>query len=557
MRRGRAPVLLVGLLLVVGSAASPAAAQSGGPHVSGVVADPASSSTDTQNNVRIGGSVYTFDLESDGNYHLRGYACNKKGSPSDQANHPAVEAYLDAPVTYSLAGDVMPGSGTLQQAGVADQAGATRDEAKACDYVHDDSPPESFWRNMRFDLAFSKAQLGPLVGRRLYVSGAWHAPADYLPRVQEAQLANSPVIVPSLTVDPLTVGCSGAPATVFVGEAVTWTASPGGGTGLYSFAWHDDDGHSDTTGPSAQWQPAPYATSGLKTTEVTVFDNNTPPAMRSATCQLTVILAVNSAVLPGSRSVLVGSPATAFLAAAVVSASQSATGCGIARGTDVPAEFAFQETDPATNVPTGTPNTLFDLAPSTFKTFVVSLTPTAPFEPTEVAFDIVCADGSRSTAMDGINTLTLSGSTTPVPDLLALAATPSNDGILRIKDGSTGAFAIATVNVGAASLFDAVVSDTSGHVPPAQLTVCQTDQRGQCLFPPLPGRVIFSAAQGETPTFSVFVTPNASVPLDLEHNRIFVEFKDVPGVVRGRTSVAVTTVEATTPDLATRMTQPR
>ena len=44
-----------------------------------------------------------------------------------------------------------------------------------------------------------------------------------------------------------------------------------------------------------------------------------------------------------------------------------------------------------------------------------------------------------------------------------------------------------------------------------------------------------------TPTFGIFATATGSVPFDPANNRIFVQFGDEGGVVRGSTSVAVET----------------
>ena len=55
-----------------------------------------------------------------------------------------------------------------------------------------------------------------------------------------------------------------------------------------------------------------------------------------------------AAVLPSSRSVQVGTPATAF-ATIINTASNMATGCTISPLTSIPATFTFQTTDPATN----------------------------------------------------------------------------------------------------------------------------------------------------------------------------------------------------------------
>ncbi len=485
----------------------------------------------------IGGAVYTFNLESDGQFHLRGYACIRKGNTTDQGNHPSVEAYLGAPVVFGPDGSPLPGSGTLVKAGVADQSESTEEEAKACDYIHDDSPPEAFWRSMRFNLAFSKAELAPIVGRRLYVSGVWRSPSTPIP--VEAQLANSPRVVPEdLMLDPLTVACTGPTGSPGIADKVTWTATAQGGTGLYAFAWSDDQGNSDTTGSTAQWSTGPYPTSGAKVTTVTVLDNRLQRIPSSAQCQVSVVLDVNASVLPSSRSVALNQTATAFLAAAVASTLEPATGCTI-KPDQLSTDFSFQETDPTTNAPTGQPNAMFDLPASSYKTFVVSLTPSAELAPTEVWLNVSCAKGAQSTKVSGVNTLLLSASTEAVADVIAVAATPSNDGTLTVETGDPGAFAIAAVNLGVTSGLAVVVSDTSGLVPAGRLSICQTNAQGQCLVAPSAGGILVTLAQGGTATFSVFVAPTVAIPSDPEKNRLVVEFRDFFGVVRGRTSVAI------------------
>src|SRR5262249_35431239 len=67
-----------------------------------------------------------------------------------------------------------------------------------------------------------------------------------------------------------------------------------------------------------------------------------------------------AAVLPWSRSVMVGSVATAFVTI-VAAGTEAATGCTIAPTTTVPAIFHFQSTDPATNAVTGTPDKPVDI----------------------------------------------------------------------------------------------------------------------------------------------------------------------------------------------------
>ncbi len=164
-----------------------------------------------------------------------------------------------------------------------------------------------------------------------------------------------------------------------------------------------------------------------------------------------LITVLAAAVLPSSRSVQVGSAATAF--ATVINAGPT-TGlsCGIAPLTSLPATFTFQTTDPATNQVTGAPNTVVDIAPGTSQPFVIAFTPTGTAPPTDVQLSFACANSVPALIISGVNTLLLSASASPVPDIVALAATVNNDGIVNIPGPTgTGAFAVATVNVGSSA----------------------------------------------------------------------------------------------------------
>ena len=145
------------------------------------------------------------------------------------------------------------------------------------------------------------------------------------------------------------------------------------------------------------------------------------------------------------------------------------------------------------------------------------------------------------TPLVGINTLLLSASSTPVADIVALAATVSKDGIVTIPGNSgTGAFAVAAMNVGAGSAITAS-ANFGGASLPAAAFICQTNPgTGQCLD--VPGaQVSVQIAAGQAPTFSIFVQGSGVIPFDAAANRVFVEFRDAGDVVRGKTSVAVRT----------------
>jgi len=134
-----------------------------------------------------------------------------------------------------------------------------------------------------------------------------------------------------------------------------------------------------------------------------------------------------------------------------------------------------------------------------------------------------------------------------VPDVVALAATPTQDGILNIV-GPTGsaAFGVATTNAGAGGII-AALADTGDAQVPVALTICETHPDGLCKAPPAPSTSRRVEAN-ETPTYSVFVTSHQSIPFDPANTRVFVRFNEDATcegtsavVTRGSTSIAVRT----------------
>lgn len=251
-----------------------------------------------------------------------------------------------------------------------------------------------------------------------------------------------------------------------------------------------------------------------------------------------------AALLPLSRSVPVGSPATVF--ASVINPG-NITAEAVAfelnplpTGARLPATLTFQTTD-AANQPSGVAGVPVDIPAGKAQSYLITIVPTAAFEPTELTFDVSGSNTSRAHVVPGVNTLFLAASVTPVADVVALAATLDNDGLVKIPGSAgTGVFAVATVNLGVAA--DITVSaDTGDAGLPVALSLCQTDSAtGQCLAPPA-DRVTTRIDQGATPTFGVFVTGGGSIAFDPATNRLFVRFTDASGVIRGATSVAVRT----------------
>ena len=101
--------------------------------------------------------------------------------------------------------------------------------------------------------------------------------------------------------------------------------------------------------------------------------------------------------------------------------SEVATGVSIAPSTNIPAAFLYQTTDQATNALTGSPNVPADIPAGKSQSFVIAFTPSAPFPPTDVTFTFAGGNTFPVDPRTGLNTLLLSASLAPVPDVVALA----------------------------------------------------------------------------------------------------------------------------------------
>jgi hypothetical protein len=278
-------------------------------------------------------------------------------------------------------------------------------------------------------------------------------------------------------------------------------------------------------------------TYGPTTITFTNSDTGQGTQARMATLTVTSLL---SAVLPQSRSVQVNGTATAF-ATLINTGVNTASGCSIAPATSLPLTFNYQTTNPSTNAVTGSPNTPVNVAAGASQSFVIALTPTAVIASDELGFNFQCTNAAPAPIIAGVNTLLLSASTTPTPDIIALAATIQNDGIVHVTGSpSQGVFAIATFNLGPSDSIT-VSANTGAIVLPVAITICQTNPTsGQCLQTPGP-TVSTTIGTNATPTFGIFVAASGTVPFDPAHNRIFVQFTDSSRSIRGATSVAVET----------------
>jgi hypothetical protein len=280
--------------------------------------------------------------------------------------------------------------------------------------------------------------------------------------------------------------------------------------------------------------------SGTGTCTVTPIGSTVVSATFDASGAAAPVNALAASILPSGRSAQVGAPATAF-ATVLNGGVTTANAVGIFLATAVPVNFKFNATDCLTNAIVGGDNVPVNISPGGRACYVISLTPTAPFGPTNVAFTYSGTNTLPVPTLTGLNTLLLSAATGPVPDIVALAATPSGDGVANISLATTtGVFAVATANVGASGMITAML-DTGAANLPLTAAICQTDGlTGQCISNVGPN-VVTQIGAGATPTFGIFLSERAAISFDPANNRVFVRFIDSGGVTRGSTSVAVRT----------------
>ncbi len=256
-------------------------------------------------------------------------------------------------------------------------------------------------------------------------------------------------------------------------------------------------------------------------------------------------MALFASALPLMRSVEFQQSTATFFVTMIVTGTGVATGCRISPSTPIAANFLFQTTDAGNNL-VGFPDIPENIAGGAAQTFLLAFEPTASFPATEVQLEFVCNGAGPAGVISGVNTVIVSS--TGGPDIVALALTLSNDGIVNILGANgAGAFAVATVNLGTGGNITAS-ANTGGllsaafgtqAVLPISIGLCRTDAQGQCATQ-IQSSVTQQIDPNETPTFAVFVTGQGVVPFDPANNRIFVLFSEGT-TLRGATSVAVRT----------------
>ncbi len=249
--------------------------------------------------------------------------------------------------------------------------------------------------------------------------------------------------------------------------------------------------------------------------------------------------ALNAAVLPYARAVGLGETATAF-GTLINSGTLTATNCSLGLPSGIPATFTYQTTD-AGNALVGNPNTPASIPPGATQGFVFGITPTATFAATEIPLIFDCTNSDPAPSHAGVNTFILSASEQVPADLVAIASTVNNDGIVHLDPQSgVGFFAAAAVNIGSTGTITVSADDGERNLP-ITLEVCETTASGQRI-----GSCAASLSRNVAEDQTVYYTVNAflndgeTIPFDPAFNRLFLRFME-GGTTVGATNVAVTT----------------
>jgi len=259
--------------------------------------------------------------------------------------------------------------------------------------------------------------------------------------------------------------------------------------------------------------------------------------------------AINAAVLPTSRTTVIGTPITVFGTIAN-SGPGGATACSVGLQPDTlsggpnPSGLsisyrAFQADNATPAAPQDTP---IDIAAGANQAFVLSISGTGSFNQ-EIFFDFSCDSGAvRAPSFVGVNTLSLLNATSALPDIITIGTSPSLDAVIRIPSlGAGEIMAVAALNIGAAAPVPVkgesgamaganevpviVAPDFGDYDLALDAFICETDPTTAVCLAPY-ARSVTTNVGNQPSTFNVFVnsTLGAGVPLYADIARQFIRF---------------------------------
>lgn len=273
---------------------------------------------------------------------------------------------------------------------------------------------------------------------------------------------------------------------------------------------------------------------------IRAFNDAGPSAYSNEACGTATGTEILAAVLPSSRAAQPGGVATVF-GTIFNSGAGWALACEIVGSADVAATVTYQAIDAATNQPVAPLGTPVDIAAGQAQPYVIALVPMSLIAPIELALGFQCANTRPAPVVVGVNTLLFSAPEAPSADVVALAVTADENGILEVPGATgTGLFAVGSANVGETARLT-VEADTGSASLPLTMALCETRPvTGDCLAPPAP-TVTVDYEGGTARSFAIFAASREPIAFNPAMSRVFVRFRDADGAPRGATSVAVRT----------------
>jgi hypothetical protein len=216
---------------------------------------------------------------------------------------------------------------------------------------------------------------------------------------------------------------------------------------------------------------------------------------------------------------------------------QQALGCVLAPDAPLAAVWHYQAM--VRNKAKGPVDEAFDIGAGATAVFQLTFEPKPKFAAygSTVPVRIVCNNAEGTDSVPGFNVLTLSFEDAATPDVVPelLKALP-NDVLKVAASGAPQRVKLTASDLGASGQ----LTVRAASPVPVDLKICRLLTPTTCAKPPSDSAAVnFRARTAET--FRLDVRAKGNIPLDVVNNRIRLEFVDDLGIVRGATSVAVTT----------------
>ncbi|VVB93135.1 Carboxypeptidase regulatory-like domain protein [uncultured archaeon] len=237
-----------------------------------------------------------------------------------------------------------------------------------------------------------------------------------------------------------------------------------------------------------------------------------------------------SSITPNSRNAQVGTPVTLFMSV-INGGTATATNVSIAQASGLPVNVSYTPWNGTAF--TGPANTPVNIAAGGTANFVLAINATSAFSSSSLTFN-VSGTNAAAAPISGVNTLTISASATPLPDIIMISTTLN----VSTAVSTATSFAIATSNVGATATGVSLNVVVPSSITGLAYQVNQTNATTGAIIGPATGLTINAGAQ---PTFAVFLQPTQPIAFDPTNNRITLQLVDGTGRIVGAQSVAIST----------------